>query len=58
MAETIRSDPETEHAPDVLTGDGASRSSTMRRAVLRSGMEAADGVDLAAEIARDRDDER
>ncbi|WP_406688726.1 hypothetical protein REH65_20620 [Saccharopolyspora sp. ID03-671] len=72
---TIRSDAETEHALDVLTHDGASRSAAirqavidaalrkeravaMRRTVLRMGMEAADGVDLAAEIARDRGDER
>ncbi|MEY9966731.1 putative transcriptional regulator [Streptacidiphilus sp. MAP12-16] len=35
---TIRSDTETEHALDVLTRDGSSRSAAIRRAVLESAM--------------------
>jgi predicted transcriptional regulator len=72
---TIRSDSETEHALDVLTHDGSSRSaairqavleaalrkeraSAMRRAVLRMPLGEPDGIDIAAEIARDREDDR
>jgi predicted transcriptional regulator len=77
MAETItiRTDEETEHALDVLTGGGMSRSAAIRQAViqaaerreraaqLRRGVLAMDigepdGVDVAAELARDRGDER
>jgi hypothetical protein len=40
MAETItiRSDAETEHALEVLTHDGLSRSAAIRQAVLESAM--------------------
>ncbi|MGW6280577.1 hypothetical protein [Kribbella sp. NPDC055071] len=72
---TIRSDAETEHALDVLTHDGSSRSAAirqavleaalrkeraaaMRRAVLRMPLGEPDGVDIGAEIARDREDSR
>ena len=33
---TIRTDEETEHALDVLTGDGSSRSAAIRQAVLEA----------------------
>lgn len=72
---TIRTDAETEHALDVLTHDGSSRSAVirqavleaalrkeraaaMRRSVLRMPLGEPDGVDIAAEIARDREGER
>jgi len=35
---TIRSDKETEHALDVLTHDGSTRSAAIRQAVLESAM--------------------
>ena len=35
---TIRSDIETEHALDILTNDGSSRSAAIRQAVLESAM--------------------
>jgi predicted transcriptional regulator len=69
---TIRSDSETEHALDVLTNDGSSRSAAIRQAVLEAAMRKEraaamrravlqmplgepDGIDIAAEIARDRE---
>jgi hypothetical protein len=72
---TIRSDSETEHALDVLTQDGSSRSAAirqavleaalrkeraaaMRRAVLRMPLGEPDGIDIAAEIAADREVDR
>ncbi len=72
---TIRTDSETEHALDVLTHDGSSRSAAirqavleaalrkeraaaMRRAVLRMPLGELDGIDVAAEIARNREDDR
>lgn len=77
MAETItiRTDAATEHALDVLTSDGTSRSAAIRRAVLESAVRREraaqlrrevlrmplgepDGVTVADELARDRDDER
>lgn len=77
MAETItiRTDEETEHALNVLTGDGMSRSAAirqaviqaaerreraaqLRRAVLAMDIGEPDGIDVAAELARDRGDER
>jgi predicted transcriptional regulator len=77
MAETItiRTDEETEHALDVLTGKGMSRSAAirqaviqaaerceraaqLRRAVLAMDIGEPDGIDVAAELARDRGDER
>ena len=45
---TIRTDDETEHALDVLTRDGSSRSAVIRRAVL----EAARRRERAAEMRR------
>ena len=77
MAETItiRTDEETEHALDVLTGDGLSRSAAirqaviqaaerreraaqLRRAVLAMDIGEPDGINIAAELARNRGDER
>jgi hypothetical protein len=72
---TIRTDAATEHALDVLTSDGTSRSAAIRRAVLESAIRREraaqlrrevlriplgepDGVTVADELARDRDDER
>ncbi|MEU4394853.1 hypothetical protein [Kribbella sp. NPDC023855] len=72
---TIRSDAETEHALDVLTHDGSSRSAAirqavleaalrkersaaLRRAVLRMPLGEPDGVDIAAEMVREREDDR
>jgi predicted transcriptional regulator len=72
---TIRTDEETEHALDVLTHGGVSRSAAirqaviqaaerlerataMRRAVLAMNTGGPDGIDVAAELARDREDER
>jgi len=72
---TFRTDAATEHALDVLTSDGTSRSAAIRRAVLESAMRREraaqlrrevirmplgepDGVTVADELARDRDDER
>lgn len=45
---TIRTDAETEHALDVLTDDGSTRSAAIRRAVL----EAAVRRERAAEMRR------
>jgi Arc/MetJ-type ribon-helix-helix transcriptional regulator len=45
---TVRTDTETEHALDVLTQDGSSRSAAIRRAVL----EAAERRERAAEMRR------
>jgi len=77
MAETItiRTDEETEHALDVLTAGGMSRSAAirqaviqaaerreraaqLRRAVLAMDIGEPDGIDVAAELARDRGEER
>jgi predicted transcriptional regulator len=77
MAETItiRTDEETEHALDVLTSEGMSRSAAirqaviqaaerreraaqLRRAVLAMDIGEPDGINVAAELARDRGDER
>lgn len=77
MADTItfRTDAETEHALDVLTSDGASRSAAirqavlesamrreratqMRRAVLRMSLGEPDGINVADQLSRARDDER
>jgi hypothetical protein len=72
---TIRTDAATEHALDVLTSDGTSRSAAIRRAVLETAMRREraaqlrrevlrmplgepDGVNIADELARDREDER
>jgi predicted transcriptional regulator len=77
MTETItfRTDVETEHALDILTGRGVSRSAAIRQAVIQAaerleraaGLRRAvlamnigqpDGIDVAAELVRDREDER
>jgi hypothetical protein len=72
---TIRTDEETEHALEVLTREGVSRSAAvrqavleaasrheraarMRREVLRMDLGQPEGVNVAAELARDRADER
>jgi hypothetical protein len=72
---TIRADSATEHALDILTQDGTSRSAAIRQAVLESAARreravqmrraalemdigAEDGVNVADELARARDDER
>jgi hypothetical protein len=72
---TIRTDDETEHALQVLTHDGLSRSAAIRQAVLeaasrheraarmrqevlRMDLGEPDGVNVAAEMARDRAGER
>jgi len=72
---TIRTDAETEHALNVLTSDGMSRSAAirqaviqaaerrehaaqLRRAVLAMDIGDPDGIDVAAQLARDRGDER
>jgi Arc/MetJ-type ribon-helix-helix transcriptional regulator len=72
---TIRTDVATEHALDVLTHDGISRSAAirqavleaaerreraaeMRRAILRMPLGDPDGVNVADELARARDEER
>jgi len=46
---TIRTDDETEHALDVLTHNGVSRSAAIRQAVL----EAADRRERAAQMRRE-----
>jgi predicted transcriptional regulator len=72
---TIRTDTETEHALDILTHTGLSRSvairqavleaairreraGEMRRAVLRTPLGEPDGINVADELSRARDDER
>ena len=72
---TIRTDAATEHALDILTHDGGSRSAAirqavldaadrreraaaMRRAVLRMGLGEPDGINVADELSRSRDEER
>jgi hypothetical protein len=77
MAETItiRTDTATEHALDVLTHGGISRSAAirqavldaaarreraaeMRRAVLRLPLGEPDGINVADELSRSREEER
>lgn len=72
---TVRTDEQTEHALDILTRDGLTRSAAvrqaviqaaerqeraaaLRRAVLAMDIGKPDGIDVAAELARDRDEER
>jgi hypothetical protein len=72
---TIRTDVATEHALDVLTHDGISRSAAirqavleaaerreraveMRRAILRMPLGDPDGINVADELARAREEER
>ncbi len=45
---TIRTDDETEHALDILTGEGISRSAAIRQAVIQ----AAERRERAAELRR------
>jgi Arc/MetJ-type ribon-helix-helix transcriptional regulator len=54
MAETItiRTDDETEHALDVLTHDGASRSAAIRQAVLEAARRRERAVQLRREVLR------
>jgi len=49
---TIRTDAATEHALDVLTSDGTSRSAAIRRAVLESAMRRERAAQLRREITR------
>jgi len=77
MAETItiRTDAATEHALDVLTHDGISKSAAirqavleaatrreraaeMRRAILQMPLGEPDGINVADELSRSRDEER
>jgi hypothetical protein len=77
MAETItiRTDAATEHALEVLTHDGISRSAAirqavleaatrreraaeMRRAILQVPLGEPDGINVAEELSRSRDEER
>lgn len=77
MPETItfRTDAATEHALDVLTSEGTSRSAAvrqalleaaarrerateMRRAVLQMDLGPLDGISVADELSRAREDER
>ncbi|HEY4850634.1 MAG TPA: hypothetical protein VII22_07545 [Streptosporangiaceae bacterium] len=77
MAETItiRTDAATEHALDVLTRDGISKSAAirqavleaatrreraaeMRRAILQMPLGEPDGINVAEELSRSRDEER
>jgi hypothetical protein len=77
MAETItiRTDAATEHALDVLTHDGISKSAAirqavleaatrreraaeMRRAILQVPLGEPDGINVAEELSRSRDEER
>ena len=72
---TIRTDADTEHALDILTSDGSSRSAVSggrcwkRRPVVsgrprcaapycRMDLGEPDGVDIADELSRSREDER
>jgi Arc/MetJ-type ribon-helix-helix transcriptional regulator len=54
MAETItiRTDDETEHALDVLTHDGASRSAAIRQAVLEAARRRERAAQLRREVLR------
>lgn len=49
---TIRTDAATEHALDVLTSDGTSRSAAIRRAVLDSAMRRERAAQLRHEVIR------
>jgi predicted transcriptional regulator len=54
MAETItiRSDTETEHALDVLTKEGASRSAAIRQAVLDAAMRRERAAEMRSAVLR------
>jgi hypothetical protein len=77
MAETItvRTDAATEHALEILTHDGSSRSAAvrqavleaaarreraadMRRAILRVPLGEPDGINVADELSRSREEDR
>lgn len=49
---TIRSDEETEHALDVLTNDGRSRSAAIRQAVLEAARRRERGAEIRREVLR------
>jgi hypothetical protein len=49
---TIRTDAATEHALDVLTSDGTSRSAAIRHAVLESAMRRERAAQLRREVVR------
>lgn len=49
---TIRTDAATEHALDVLTSDGTTRSAAIRRAVLESAMRRERATQLRREALR------
>ncbi|MGW0755077.1 hypothetical protein ACWD1Y_01030 [Streptomyces sp. NPDC002814] len=49
---TIRSDSETEHALDVLTRDGSSRSAAIRQAVLEAALRKERAVALRRAVLR------
>ena len=49
---TIRLDPETSHALDVLTHDGASRSAVVRQAIIEAGMRAERAAAMKRAILR------
>lgn len=49
---TIRPDPVTSHALDVLTHDGASRSAVVRQAIIEAGMRAERAAAMKRAILR------
>ena len=49
---TIRSDAETEHALDVLTREGASRSAAIRQAVLDAAMRRERAAEMRRAVLR------
>lgn len=49
---TIRTDAATEHALDVLTSDGTSRSAAIRRAVLESAVRRERAAQFRREVLR------
>jgi Arc/MetJ-type ribon-helix-helix transcriptional regulator len=49
---TIRTDEETEHALDVLTQDGSSRSAAIRHAVLEAGRRRERAAEMRQEVLR------
>jgi predicted transcriptional regulator len=49
---TIRTDSETEHALDVLTDDGSSRSAAIRQAVLEAAMRRERATEMRRAVLR------
>ncbi len=49
---TIRTDEETEHALDVLTRDGSSRSAAIRQAVLEAARRRERGAEMRRAVLR------